>query len=597
MPDFPKTLSPRKTMNQSCILLAEKNGNLPAVGYHSKRYAKRTTECGRKIATYALNHKRTHSHRLEGAPMIELQTYAGLIRNHRELAAELGIDISGLSRKEREAALIVAAWEKWGKDTGNHINGQFAFVLRDTSTGELFCERDILGAELLFYYVTSDGNLLYATQIVDLFDKPGFKRELNRELIQFYLCFTYIPGEETLFKGVYKLEPGGYLHFGEQGLELDRYWELTFEPDESKTLDEWATELEDAMAASFRDICDEDEMPDTFLSGGVDSSYLLAASRARCGYCVAYENQKVSEEDQARATAEHFGRDFEGIMVTPADVFGTLDEFLVAYEQPSSDVAGLALYCAAKKVKEKSTLCFSGEGADEFFAGYSVYTNTRRLRMSADPVYYGSTHIMSPSEEKRYLKKYYENRSDKAFMKERGAKGREYDLLNWMLYVEMRSYFEGSILFNSTKISRGTGLDIRMPYCDLRVFDIARRLPSRFKAGEDGNKIALRAAAARILPHEVAYRKKMGFPVPVRDWLKDPTVSTDIRRAFESPAAAEFFDTAEIGALLDAFLGLKPRKSHPVWFKRHTTLLWRHVWTIYLFIRWYELFFGENAAV
>ena len=135
-----------------------------------------------------------------------------------------------------------------------------------------------------------------------------------------------------------------------------------------------------------------------------------------------------------------------------------------------------------------------------------------------------------------------------------------------------------------------------MPYCDLRMFDIARRMPSRFKADKSGNKIALRAAASRVLPQEVAYRKKLGFPVPVRSWLADPAVNADIRRAFESEAAAEFFNVQEIGALLDAFLGQKPRVSHPIWFPRHKALLWRHVWTIYVFIRWYELFFGKDAC-
>jgi len=130
-----------------------------------------------------------------------------------------------------------------------------------------------------------------------------------------------------------------------------------------------------------------------------------------------------------------------------------------------------------------------------------------------------------------------------------------------------------------------------MPYCDLRMFDIARRMPSRFKAAEGRNKIALRAAASRVLPQEVAYRRKLGFPVPVRAWLSDSAVNADIKRAFASEAAGKFFDVDEIGALLDAFLGAKPRVSHPIWFPRHQALLWRHVWTIYIFIRWYELFF------
>ena len=176
-------------------------------------------------------------------------------------------------------------------------------------------------------------------------------------------------------------------------------------------------------------------------------------------------------------------------------------------------------------------------------------------------------------------------------MAERSKGAAGYDPLAQMLYAELLSYFEGSILFNSTKISRGTGLEIRMPFCDLRIFNIARRMPSRFKLDETNNKVALRRAASRVLPQEVAYRKKLGFPVPVRAWLKDTSLNGDIQRAFASKAAAEFFDLDEIGALLDAFLGKKPRKNHLFWFKTHQALLWRHVWTIYIFIRWYELFF------
>lgn len=527
--------------------------------------------------------------------MIEVKAYSGLIRNHNELAAELGVDIAGCTRAEREEKLLIAARQAWGDQMGNHLNGQFAFVLHDTETDELFCARDPFGAELLFYYQTADGRLLYGLEIKDLFDQPGFVRELNRDMIPFYLEFTYVPGEDTLLKGVRKLEPGGFLRFGAQGLELGRYWELAFEPDESKTLDDWADEIEAAMEGAMRDICDEGEVPDSFLSGGVDSSYILAKGPTRRGFCVSYEDQQVSEEEDARATAAYLGREFEGVSVTPEDFFGNVDEFLLAYEQPSADVAGLSLYCGCKKVAEKSSLCFSGEGADEFFAGYSVYGNVKRVAAGPDPVYFGSTHIMSPSEERRYLKEYNPRISTRDFMKERGAEGRKYDPLTWMLYVEFRSYFEGSILFNSTKISRGTGLDIRMPFVDKRMLDVALRMPSRFKRDGEGNKVALRKAASRVLPQEVAYRKKLGFPVPVSSWLRDPAANADIERAFSSTAAAEFFNVDEIGALLDAFLGRKPRVSHPIWFPRHKALLWRHVWTIYLFIRWYELFFGKDA--
>lgn len=523
--------------------------------------------------------------------MIELKAYQGLVRNHADLARELNVDTKGLSRREREEKLVVAAYEKWGDQMGLHVNGQFGVALYDTQAEELFCVRDILGAELFFYYETADGALLYGNKIADLFDQPGFVRELNDRMIQFYLGFSYVPGEETLFRGVHKLEPGGFLKFGAQGLQLGRYWQLEFEPDQTKTLDDWADAIDAAMDASMRDILDDDEQPDSFLSGGVDSSYLLAKSRARTGYCVSYADQAHSEEDQARETARYLGREFEGIQVTPEQFFATVDEFILAYEQPSSDPAGLALYCACKEVAKRTDLCFSGEGADEFFAGYNGYQDTSRFEGKKDPVYFGATQVMRDLDEKHYLKRYYGDRTCTDFIRQRGEYGRKYDTVSWMLYVDLRSYFEGSILFNSTKISQGTGLDIRMPFCDLRIFDISRRMPSRFKVTADQNKIALRRAASRVLPDEVAYRKKLGFPVPIREWLADPAYNGDIRRAFQSEAAAKLFNQREINALLGEFTGGKSNLWHKLRYRGNREPLWRRVWSIYIFIRWYELFF------
>lgn len=528
--------------------------------------------------------------------MIELKAYAGLIRNYRALAHELAVDITSDSRRAREEKLMLKAYERWGQEMGLHINGQFAAVFFDSETQDLFGIRDVLGAELLFYYETANHGLLYGLTISDLFTQSGFKRAVNEEMIQFYLGLSYIPGEETLFKGVYKVAPGGYFRFHKGKLELGQWWTLAFSPDESKSLDEWAHELSDAVDASMHDICDADEVCDSFLSGGVDSSYMLAKSRARTGYCASYAEQSASEEDEARATAAYLHRDFEGIEVTPEQFFATIDEFLRAYEQPSSDAAGLSLYCACKTVAKKSSLCFSGEGADEFFAGYNGYGDTSRFDKQANPVYYGATQAMRELDQKHYLRHYCNKRSVKEFMRARGMEGRAYDTVSWMLYTDLRSYFEGSILFNSTKISRGTGLDIRMPYCDLRIFRIALAMPSRFKVSSSGNKLALRKAASWVLPEEVAYRKKLGFPVPIKDWLANPAYNQDIFRAFQSETAAKFFKPKEIQALLAMFTGQKTNIWHKLRYRDNTGPLWRRVWSIYLFIRWYELFFTEEPT-
>lgn len=526
--------------------------------------------------------------------MIELKAYQGLIRNYAELADQLSVNIAGLTRAQREEQLLIAAYQAWGTDMGNHINGQFGFALYDTEAQQLFCARDILGAELFFYYQTADGQLLYATKIKDLFGQSGFKKELNEELIQYYLGFSYVPGEETLFSGVYKLEPGGYLTFDKEGLKSGTYWELTFEPDESKTLDDWADEISDAMDQSMKCIVDADEHVDSFLSGGVDSSYMLAKGPAETGFCCAYENQDASEEEDARKTAAYLGRKFEGISVTPEDFFANLDEFILAYEQPQADAAGLSLYCAAKLLKDRCDVVFSGEGADEFFAGYNGYQNADKLASKSNPVYYGATQSMREFDQKHYLKRFYKNRNAAEFMRKRGQAGRKYDPVSWMLYVDLRSYFEASILFNSTKIVEGTGLDIRMPFCDLRIFDIARRMPAKYKVDQTGNKLALRRAASRMLPPEVAYRRKLGFPVPIRDWLADPAFNQDIRRAFASETASKFFNQKEIQSLLDYFTTGKTNLWHKLRYRGNTAALWRRVWSIYVFIRWYELFFLEK---
>ena len=282
--------------------------------------------------------------------------------------------------------------------------------------------------------------------------------------------------------------------------------------------------------------------------------------------------------------------------MTPEEFFATLDEFLLAYEQPTSDAAGLSLFCACKQVAQKSNLCFSGEGADEFFAGYNVYRHPEKFEGKSDPTYFGATQAMRDFDLKHYLKRYAPERKTGDFMRERGQGGRQYDTVSWMLYVDLRTYFEASILFNSTKIARGTGLDIRMPYCDLRIFDIARRMPSKFKVDKSGNKLALRKAASRVLPDEVAYRKKLGFPVPISSWLADSSYNGDIRRAFESETAAKFFKVGELKALLDKFLTGKSNLWHKLRYRNNNAALWRRVWSIYIFIRWYELFFLEKRA-
>ena len=209
--------------------------------------------------------------------MIIVKTYRGHIRNWEELCERLGIDLT-LSREEREHEILIKAYQTWGCEMADHMHGMFAFALWDEEEQKLFCLRDQFGTKPFYYYETEDGELLYGTMIRDIIDQPGFKKELNEEMLQLYLSLTYVAGENTFFRGLKKLLPGRYLIWQDGKLEIHRYWKPEFHPDESKTLEDWADEIHNTLKEIMPEVKTADERVESFLSGGVDSSYVLAMS-------------------------------------------------------------------------------------------------------------------------------------------------------------------------------------------------------------------------------------------------------------------------------------------------------------------------------
>ena len=226
--------------------------------------------------------------------MIKIVSYRGHIRNWASLCDELSID-KELSRKDREEAILMKAYKKWHGDMAKHIHGMYAFALWDDEREELFALRDPFGTKPFYYYVTEEGSLLYGTMIRDIMKDASFKKELNEELLQIYMSLTYVPGEDTFFKGVKKLLPGSYMIWKKGKLKIERYFEPTFIPDESKSLEEWADEIHSTVKDIFKEIKTEDEYVMSFLSGGVDSSYVLAMSDADMSASCGYEEERFDE--------------------------------------------------------------------------------------------------------------------------------------------------------------------------------------------------------------------------------------------------------------------------------------------------------------
>ena len=512
--------------------------------------------------------------------MIEIKTYCGHIRNWKLLCKELDIDNS-LSRAEREKAIIIAAYKKWGGDMANHIYGMFSFALYDTDTDTLFCMRDQFGTKPFYYYVTDSGKLLYGTTIREIMESDGFHKKLNQKMLQIYLTMTYTTGEETFFEGVKKLLPGRFMTFKNGEIKITRYFRPTFEPDNSKTLDEWADDIHNTLEQIMTEVKSSDEYVESFLSGGVDSSYVLAVSDAPAANSCGYDDSRLDESGLARETADILGRKFNRCVITPQEYFDIVPYVMYNMEQPLGDASAVAFALGCIATAKGTGICYSGEGADEFFGGYNMYRNAERYGDNLKTFYVGNTNIMKEDEKRKILKKYYENFEPIDLVRSIYTENEGLDPLSKMSDVDIQVWLEGDIYLNVDKMSRAAGLEVRMPLTDMRIFDIARRMPSCYKVNDEQNKVALRTAAAKVLPEEIAFRKKLGFVVPIRMWMADERYNGDVIRLFNSDIADKFFNRDEINKIFNDYLNVDSDN-------------WRKVWTIYTFLVWYEEYFVKR---
>lgn len=516
----------------------------------------------------------------DGKHMIKVQEYRGHIRNWEALCEELCIDKS-LSRREREERILVRAFETWQFDMAAHLYGMFAFALWDEEEKQLFCLRDQFGTKPFYYYETEDGQLLYGTTIRGIMEQPGFVKELNEEMLQIYLSLTYVAGENTFFRGLKKLLPGRYLIWKDGVVTVKRYWKPEFHPDDSKSLEEWADEIHTTLGEIMKEVKTSDERVESFLSGGVDSSYVLAMSDADTADTCGYEEERFDESVLAVETARILERKISRRVINPEEYFNIVPYVMYNMEQPLGDASAIVFALGCQATAEHTKICYSGEGADEFFGGYNMYRNAERYGENLKNFYVGNTNIMKEDEKKKILKKYDPDVLPIEVAQSIYEEMEGLDPLTKMSNIDIQIWLEGDIYLNVDKMSEAAGLEVRMPLTDLRIFDIASRMPSKYKVNEEQNKVAFRTAAQKMLPEEIAFRKKLGFIVPIRIWMADDRYNQDVRAKFHSEMAEKFFNVEEINAIFDEYVGGNSDN-------------WRKVWTIYTFLVWYEEYFVKR---
>ncbi|WP_303917095.1 asparagine synthase (glutamine-hydrolyzing) [Subdoligranulum variabile] len=568
----------------------------------------------------ALGHRRLAIIDLDGGPQPMFNedgrlavVFNGEIYNYQALTEELTAAGHTFATKS-DTEVLLHGWEEWGRDLLPRLRGMFAFALWDRESETLFCARDYFGIKPLYYYEAEDGTLLFASEIKAFLDHPAFEKQLNESQLELYLSFQYSPGEDTFFRGVKKLLPAHCLTLDGSGLRVERWWQADFTPELSPT--DWPQTIDETMQDSVAAHKIADVEVVGFLSGGVDSAYITSLARPTRCYTIGYAEEGYDEAAEAAHLARVLGIQNRVRRITPEEFWDAIPAVQYHMDEPLADAAAVALYFLNSEAARDVKVCLSGEGADEFFAGYNIYkepftaswydrlpAGLRRAlgavaqRLPAVPGvnflvrralpleerYYGNTALMTERQKRRLLRHDYRAALPFDLARPYWQASAGLDPVTRMQWCDLHLWLAGDILLKADKMSMAHSLELRVPFLDREVFALARRLPPDAKADARQTKKALRAAAARHLPLPSAERKKRGFPVPVRDWLRDPVYAARVRAAFDSPAAARFFQVRQLHILLDRHL--RRRQDN-----------WRQIFCIYCFLVWYEQFFGSDAA-
>ena len=541
--------------------------------------------------------------------------YNGEAYNFMELRGQL-IAAGHTFATQSDTEVLLHGYEQWGKDLPAKLRGMFAFVIWDKTTGTLFGARDIFGIKPFYYYQNEQGELLFGSEIKSFLPHPGFKKELNEERLPEYLSIEYIPNEETMFKGVYKL-PGAHMFTWRAGsLEIERYYNIAYHIDEGRTLAEWEAAITETFSNSVVAHQIADVEVGCFLSSGVDSSFVVnevAKGTPRVkSFSVGYEEEKYSELPYAQAFSQEIGVPSIANKVS-ADEFFQANKTIQWYlDEPMPNPSEVPLYFLTQNAAKYVKVVLSGEGADELFGGYPLYCAGRHfsgyaklprpLRKAAAalakklPDFKGKNFVLrgaqepwqrcmranyvfaTPAERDKYLKKHYHDKAPEEFFKPYFDQVRGLDEPTQLQWVDMHTWMLYDILLKADRMSMANSLELRVPFLDKEMLELALSIPSRYRAGKTETKIALRRAALGQLPESVAKRKKLGFPVPLNDWLRQDKYYQMVRQAFEGEIAGQFFNVPELLRLLDEH---KAGKNGGM----------TKIWSFYSFILWYEQFF------
>ena len=542
-------------------------------------------------------------------------TFNGEIYNYKILRKEL-IDKGYEFYTQTDSEVILHGFEEWGEKVLDRLRGMFGFAIYNSKDGSLFIARDFIGIKPL-HHARVGKHFVYGSEIKSILEFPLYQKKFNAKTLDNYLSFQYALPPETFFEGIYCLLPGHYLWYKNGEVTTHRYFESTFEPDESLDEDDAVDKIEKVFEDSVNAHKISDVEVGCFLSSGVDSSYVSTYFADQKTFTVGFDfGEKYNEIDWAKGLSEKIGVDHKYKIISSEEFWGNIRKVQYHMDQPLADPSCIALYFVSKLASEYVKVVLSGEGADELFGGYTIYNEINSLRgyqklplglrrflaavvkplpkfkgrnfilrgaLSVEERFIGNAFMFNKAEKQKILKDGSIAHEPQEYTKRFYDRVTDYDDITKMQYIDINTWMVGDILLKADRMSMANSLELRVPFLDKEVFNVARTIPYRLRVNKENTKYAMRKAALRHMPKASAEKKKLGFPVPTRVWLKDEKYYNIVKQTFLSDTAKKFFNSEELIKFLDDHYSGKEDNS-------------RKVWTVYIFLVWYDIYFGSDKV-
>ena len=536
--------------------------------------------------------------------------YNGEIYNYVELRSKLE-SLGHEFKTKSDTEVLVHGYEEWHTDLPKHLRGMFAFAIYDKNRNEIFLARDNFGIKPLYYAKMND-SFMFASEIKSFLDVSDFKKEFNEDILETYLEFSFVPTNETFFKGVYRLDAGCSLLYKDEDIKINKYFKLDFKEDTMSFTDA-VKNISDVMEDSVKRHLIADVEVGSFLSSGIDSSYIVSLAKPDKTYTVGYENKKYDEINYAKDLADKLGIKNESKIIKKDEYLDAISKIMYHLDEPTSDPAAISLYFVAKLASRDLKVVLSGEGADEFFGGYNYYREEVDYKFynkipycirhiigkvaslfpevrgfnflvrrgeKLENSYIGVNRNFSEKMARKVLKKNYELKAIDV-TKDVYNEFKDYSNIDKMQAIDINFWLMKDILLKADRMTMASSIEGRVPFIDKEVFKVASKLPFDYKVTKENTKVALREAAKEVIPTEAYKKKKLGFPVPIREWIKDGAFKEEIEKTINSDVANKYFNVNFLNKLFNEHISGKKDN-------------YRKIWTVYTFIKWYQVFFeGE----